>query len=252
MKSIRSMWLIAFLILPVAVAQQAPAFILMDQEPHHHLALQNDYVKVFKVEVNPGDSIIMHRHDGDTVAIAVGEQMVTVGFPDKPEVHQKNPDGQLRLQKSGYVHSTRVDPGTAYHTVAVELLHPQGNPRNLCAAVMVGLPLNCAENRQGVSSAQYIAQPQFESDQTRVQLMRVLPGQNVSVRDLKNFQLIVALDPGTISPASGKGPGKALRAGDFIWIDKGGPSRTFKNTGKGEGRFVEFTFNPEDLKGKLL
>jgi hypothetical protein len=52
----------------------------MDQEPHHHVALRNNYVKVFKLEVSPGDSIVLHRHDQDTVAIAIGDQDVTVGM----------------------------------------------------------------------------------------------------------------------------------------------------------------------------
>ena len=72
----------------------------MDHEPHHHLALHNDYVKVFKVEVSPGDSIVLHSHDQDTVAIAIGDQLVTVGIPGKPDVHQKNADAQVRLQRS--------------------------------------------------------------------------------------------------------------------------------------------------------
>ena len=252
MRSTRRMWFVAALFLPVASGGQAPTVITMDQEPHHHLALQNDFVKVFKVEVAPGDSIAMHRHDRDTIAIAVGEQMVTVGFPDKPEIHQKNPDGQLRLQKVGYVHSTRVDVGTAYHTVAVELLHPQGNPRNLCAPVMAGLPLNCPETPAGASSQKNIGQPQFQSDQTRVQLVRVLPRQSVNVGHREYFQLIVALDPATISAASGKGHEQKLRPGDFVWFEMGGASRVFTNSGKSEARFVEFAFSPIDPKGKVI
>ena len=247
MKSLRNTCLILGLlglIPPVAVAQQAPAFILMDQEPHHHLTLQNEFVKVFKVEVAPGDSIIMHRHDGDTVAIAVGEQMVTVGYPDKPEVHQKNPDGQLRLQKSGYVHSTRVDPGTAYHTVAVELLHAQSNPRNLCAAVMAGLPLNCPDMPKSNSSAKYIEEPQFNSDQTHVQMVRVLPGQKMNFGDAMHFQLIVALDPALYGPSVGYGPSKKVNPGDFFWYEKGMTSLPFISMGTNEARFVEFDFNP--------
>jgi quercetin dioxygenase-like cupin family protein len=252
MRFTRFLWFIAILFLPVVGFGQAPAIITMDQEPHHHLSLKNDYVKVFKVEVAPGDSILMHSHDQDTIAIAVGDQMVTVGFPDKPDVHQKNPDGQLRLQKTGYVHSTKVDPGTTYHTVAVELLRPQGNPRNLCAAVMAGQPLNCPERPDGASSKKYIAQPQFESDQTRVQVVRVLPGQNATIGNSKFFQLVVALDPASISPASGKGPEQMLHSGDFVWFEKGGASRVFKNSGKSEARFVEFAFDPIDPKGKLI
>ena len=86
----------------------------MDYKPHHHLALHNDYVKVFNVEVSPGDSIILDSHDQDTVAIAIGEQLVTVGVSGKPDVHAKNADAQVCLQRSGYIHSTHVDRGTPY------------------------------------------------------------------------------------------------------------------------------------------
>src|SRR6202166_4927840 len=123
----KATWFAAMCLLPMLLVAQAPAVITMDQEPHHHLSLQNDYVKVFNVEVSPGDSIVLHRHDQDTIAIAIGEQLVTVGIPGKPDVHQKNADAQVRLQRGGYVHSTRVDGDTLYHTVAVELLHVQTN-----------------------------------------------------------------------------------------------------------------------------
>lgn len=123
----------AMFLLPVPLVAQAPDVITMDQEPHHHLALHNDYVKVFRVEVAPGDSIVLQRHDQDTVAIAIGDQLVTVGVPGKPDVHSKNLDAQVRLQRSGYVHSTHVDGDTPYHTVAVELLQPQTDFYNICA-----------------------------------------------------------------------------------------------------------------------
>ena len=252
MRLTKILWLAAILILPAAALAQAPAVILMDQEPHHHLEFQNEYVKVFKVEVAPGGSIRMHRHDHDTIAIAIGDQAVTVGFPDKPEVHQKNSDGQLRLQLTGYVHSTKVDSGKAYHTVAVELIRPQGNPRNLCAAVMAGKPLNCLEAPAGAVSTKYVGRPQFESDQTRVQLVRVFHGQSVDIGHRDYFQLIVVLDSATISAASGNGPAKALQPGDFVWFDKGGASRKLTNLEKGEVRFVEFAFDPIDPRGKII
>jgi hypothetical protein len=115
---------------------------------------------------------------------------------------------------------------------------------------MAGLPLNCSEKHNGASSPEFIRQPQFESDQTRVQIVRVLPGKNVTIGDLKYFQLIVALDPAALSPASKKGHDQALAPGDFVWFVNGGPSRVFKNNGKSEARFIEFEFNPEVPKGK--
>ena len=154
----------------------------MDQEPHHHLALHNDYVKVFKVQVSPGDSIVLHRHDQDTVAIAIGEQLVTVGIPGKPDVHQKNADAQVRLQRGGYMHSTRVDGDTPYHTVAVEFMRPQTGFHNVCAAVLPGEPLNCPD-LPSKASATNISPPLLESGETRVQLVRVLPNQSMDLEE---------------------------------------------------------------------
>lgn len=218
------------------LAAQTPALIAMDQEPHHHLKLQNDFVKVFDVHVAPGDSIILHRHDGDTVAIAVGEQLVTVGIPGKPGVPSKNADGQVRLQAGGYIHSTHVDGTMPYHTVAVELLHPQTNFHNVCAAAMVGKPMNCPDAAAAASS-----QTLLESDQTSVRMVRVPAGQSSAAGDLKALQLIVALDAGALSAESGKGAEQSLQSGDFVWLANG--PRTFKNTGKGEARLIGFSFH---------
>jgi len=234
-----AMWLLA-----TPIFAQSPAVITMDQEPHHHLTLQNDYVKVFKVEVAPGDSIVLHRHDQDTVAIAIGEQFVTVGIPGKPDVHQKNEDAQVRLQSGGYVHSTHVDGDTPYHTVAVELLHPQTNFHNVCAAVLPGRLLNCPETLAMASSSSFKSQMLLESGETRVRLVRVLPGQHMTIGDLKDFQLIVSLDPAGLSPTTGNGPDQTLHPGDFVWVVNGGSTRVFRNNGKSEARFIGFAFSP--------
>jgi quercetin dioxygenase-like cupin family protein len=224
-------------------AQDAPV-ITMDQEPHHHLALRNGYVKVFKVEVSPGDSIVLHRHDQDTVAIAVGEQLVTVGIPGKPDVHQKNADAQVRLQRSGYVHSTRVDGVTPYHTVAVELMHPQTSFHNVCAEILAGQPLDCPAPPAKPSSA-YTSQLLLQSDQTLVALTRVLPHQSMKRGKSPAISIIIALDAASISTGSSKQPDKTLKPGDFVWIDRRSNSGTvYRNGTDKETRFIEIIFRP--------
>jgi hypothetical protein len=51
--------------------------------PRHlcHLTLQNNFVNVFKEEVSPGDSIVLHRRDHYTITIAIGEQLSAVIIP---------------------------------------------------------------------------------------------------------------------------------------------------------------------------
>ncbi len=92
-------WFAAMCLLPLPLFAQGPDVITMDQEPHHHLALHNDYVKVFNVKVAPGDSIVLHRHD--QAKIAIGHRLVTAGIPGKPDVRQKNADAQVRSQRGG-------------------------------------------------------------------------------------------------------------------------------------------------------
>jgi uncharacterized Zn-binding protein involved in type VI secretion len=232
------------LVLPLA-AQDA-SVITMDQEPHHHLALHNDYVKVFNVEVSPGDSIVLHRHDQDTVAIAIGDQLVTVGIPGKPDVHQKNADAQVRLQRSGYMHSTRVDGDTPYHTVAVELMRPQTGFHNVCAVILAGEPLNCPETAPK-SSSTFASQPLLDSAETHVQLVRVLAHQSANVAETAGAraasQVIVALDAATISPGDSKQSERALQPGDFVWIDGGsGHARVYQNRSDKDARFIEIIF----------
>jgi hypothetical protein len=218
----------------------------MDQEPHHHLALQNEYVKVFKVEVSPGDSIVLHRHDQDTVAIAIGEQLVTVGIPGKPDVHQKNADAQVRLQRGGYMHSTRVDGDTPYHTVAVELLHPQTGFHNVCAEILPGQPLNCPDTAAKASAA-YKSQPLIESSETTVQLVHVLPHQSMNhpgfTAAYDGPRLVVVLDPLTISIKTSQELEKELKSGDFRWFDTGQISTSvLQNKTDKDSRFLEISF----------
>src|SRR5579863_6387847 len=177
---IKIAWFAAMWLLPLPLVAQTPAVPTMDHEPHHHLALHNDYVKVFNVEVMPGDSIVLHSHDQDTIAIAIGEQLVTVGIPGKTIPPSKNADGQVRQQRAGYIHSTHVDGDTPYHTVAVELMHPQTNFHNVCAEILPGLPLSCPRVVQkpiGASSSQ----PLLESDQTSASLVHVASQQTIKV-----------------------------------------------------------------------
>jgi hypothetical protein len=240
----RSLWLAALLILPLALAAQAPSVITMAEEPHHHLALHNDYVNVYNAEAAPGDSLQLHRHVRDGFAIAIGDQTVTIGIPGKPDVHAKNPDGQVRLQASGYVHSTHNDSQSAYHTIAVELLKPQTVEHNLCATVLAGKPLNCPDAAANASSAKHIDQPQFESNQTRIDLVRVLPHQKIDIAQTATSHLIVALDPASISHKAGKEPDHVLLPGDFMWFDGGNPEHVFQNHNDKEVRFVDLTFKP--------
>jgi quercetin dioxygenase-like cupin family protein len=228
--------------LSLGAAAQAPEVIPLASEPHHHLALHNAYVNVYQVEVAPHDSVLLHRHDADAISIMLSDAAVTVRAPGKPDVHQKLVDGQLRLQARGYVHATSIDGDTTYRNVTVELLLPQQGARNLCAVVIGALPLNCPVTQVQTPPATHIDQPQFETSQTQITLIRVLPHQSVALGDPGGPELIVALD--AVATAGGKGPENSLRRGDIVWLEAAKPSQVFENPGDKEARLISFALKP--------
>lgn len=214
--------------------------IPLASEPHHHLALHNPYVNVYRVEVAPHDTVKLHRHDFDAISIMLSGAEVTVSSPGKPDVHGNLGVGQVRLQLRGYVHSTTVDSDATYRNVTVELLAPQEGEHNLCTAVMAGKPINCP------STVAPGDQPQFATTKSAVDVISLSPQGDTKIADPKCPQLIVALDDSLTVAGDGQDPvGRPLHSGDFVWMD-GKVQKSIKNNGREESHFVLFKFQPRE------
>jgi quercetin dioxygenase-like cupin family protein len=72
--------LIPFLAAPTTIEVQ------ITSEPSHHLVLENEYLRVFKVEVAPHASTLMHRHRHDYVFVTLGDAHVSNEVEGKPPV----------------------------------------------------------------------------------------------------------------------------------------------------------------------
>jgi hypothetical protein len=232
----------AFLILSLAtgflgaaISGQEPAVLPLEAEPHHHLALKNEYVKVYQVEVAPGDAVKLHRHDTDAISLSLSQSLVTVHFPGKADAQQKLTNGQIRLQARGYVHSTSVDGDMPFRNVTVELLIPQTGARNACAQVMAAQPLHC----EGPHGTVGLGKPQFETEQTYVGILLLKPHERLMIGEPGRAILIVAVDAGARHSTKDRA-GESLRSGDFVWLDNGNPGQTFLNDGATEVRLVCF------------
>ena len=80
-----------------------------------------------------------------TEMLALGAAAAVAGainaVAGKPEMHLSMTDGQVGYSGSGFAHLVRTDAGSAYNNLTIELLRPQGEPRNLCHKITEG-PLN--------------------------------------------------------------------------------------------------------------
>jgi len=185
----------------------------------------------------------LHKHQVDAISIVMSDSEITVRAPGKPDSQQKVVNGQLRFQSAGYVHSTSIDGATAYRNVTVELLTPQQSPRNLCAAVVLGQPINCPESSPQHEPRGGSAQPQFQTNETKVTLIRILPQQSAILDAQGLSQLVVVLDDVGISD-SDHNPRKILHTGDFLWRDPRRAPDIFINHSANEVRLVSFAFQP--------
>src|SRR6059058_2183589 len=64
--------LIAFTLFSQSVSE-----VEITAEPHHRLSLENQYVRVFKVDVPPHESTLMHRHRHDYIFVTLGASEVS-------------------------------------------------------------------------------------------------------------------------------------------------------------------------------
>ncbi|MDP9159065.1 MAG: hypothetical protein M3O09_02395 [Acidobacteriota bacterium] len=238
MKTILKTTLLLFY-LSVALTAQIDKIIPLSSEPHHHLALHNEYVNVYKVEVGAHDSVLLHRHDFDAVSIMLNDAQVTVKTPGKPEAHRNLIFGQVRLQPQGYVHSTTIDGDSTYRNITVELLLPQHDEHNLCFPAIPDQSLHCPD----VEPTQSGKQLQFESNETSVSMISLSPHQTLPLAKLDSSQLVVALDTDLAWQDNEAKPERTLKSGDFVWLDIG-KGVSLHNVGDHESRLVVFIFKP--------
>jgi len=150
----------------------------------------------------------------------------------------------VRLQSGGYVHSTSIEGDTMYRNVTVELLFRQQGGHNLCAKVIATQGLNCANEQASPPSSTHTEQPQYQTDQTTVTLIGVLPHQEVSLGSTGHSELVVSLDDALVATAGETGAAKPMRPGDFKWIAIGQAASVFKNNSNKEARLISFRLKP--------
>ena len=222
---------------PAPVAAQAPSVITTDEEPHHHLALKNDLVKVFEITLAPRDAFLMHRHDNDDVSIVVGDATTVSTTPGQADILRISKAGEINFARSGRAHSVRNIGQTAYRSVSIDLLHTQTGARNLCGGQISNQPANCPAAVGADSNAPRADLPQFETDQIRVTLTRIRPRQQAIFGEPDRDDLIVTIDEAVTAD-------QQLASGSSVWIARGGAGQVLKNNSDKEVRVVTVAFKP--------
>jgi len=254
---------LALLVLAFFVSAQAPepsplAHGNVPGEPHHHLKIENEYVRVYYVEVPPHEATQLHQHDHDYIYTSLGPADVVNAVRDKPEVHLVLKDGETHFTRGGFAHVARNLSDAPFRNVTIELLKPQGEPRNRCENVIDG-PLNdCQSSSPSTlpadSPLRFIARaiavkPLFQTDQVYVKSLSISLPQTYSETESQHPQMLVIEDKSEMKVEIAGEASQSIRGGEVLWL---APEKKWKIVtpgGQKTARFLLIEFK-EDTPAK--
>lgn len=99
------------------------------REPHHHLVFQNEYVRVYEVEVGPHSATLEHQHEYDNLFVPFGNAHLANRVTGKLETHVDLADLAVNFSREPYSHVIRNEADQPFRNITIELLRPQGELR---------------------------------------------------------------------------------------------------------------------------
>ncbi len=238
---------LALILLASALRAQAPVPVPLARgnapgEPHHHLKIENSYVRAYYVEVPPHGETQLHQHDNGYLFVTLGDSDVTNAVLGKPEVHLQLKDGEVRFTRGGFAHVARNNSDAPFRNVTIEFLRPQSDVHNRCEKVIDGPVDTCswaAHNRIALLRA-------FCTKDVNV-LSGLLKQRGRFLLDYTQGKdaLVVAMDQSTLRVSRDEAffnPPINLGSGDVTWIPATNARTLFKNGGRNDARFLIILF----------
>jgi hypothetical protein len=228
--------------LPLAAQTPSPepAAVPVSNEPHHHLVLENSYIRAYYVNVAPHESTLQHRHDLPYFGVLVSGG----GSPAAPAVGAATPQSSQApraiYSPGGVSHTVRNPADVPFRNVTVELLRPQGRVRNRCTEIVQGQPLEQCD----LPPAGEVRNPShyavFETDEILVEYWTIEANSTAQPLDGGRDVLLVDLDGPSVTAAGGIDSRNAAPGG-VLWLPAGSKP-VFKSPPDRGGRFFAISF----------
>jgi quercetin dioxygenase-like cupin family protein len=227
----RAMFL--FLLIPFLAAQTATE-VEITSEPSHHLAIDNEYVRVFQVEVAPHTATLMHRHRHDYIAVTLGDAHISNEVEGKPPVEVNLKNGGAGFTAGNFAHIARNLGEQPFRNVTIELMQDEKLRQT---------PSHWPEQNGEKTFPGGSSKILFVKDGVRVSEVNLEPGATEPSHHHDGPHLAIAVsDLDLRSDVEGSAPTREkLKAGDVRWLP-GGYTHTVTNVGKNPARIVAVEF----------
>ena len=233
----RKLFPLILVLVLTAFAQQAQAPVEIAAEPHHHLVLDNMFVRVFAVLVEPGESSLMHHHGHDYLSVSVGDAQILNAKQSAQPVTANFKDGDTRFTPAGLIHAVTNTGKTPFRNATIELLGPTTNQKACTESCSIPAPCDSADKSSCATVTKIMT-----ADQWSVTLINLPPGAKYPQHThLANF-LVVPLSDSDASIKNQDQPETPahFKTGEVTWNNP--VVHTVTNTGKTTARTVVLEF----------
>jgi len=229
---------LAFLVIvsSAVLSSARPPEVEITAEPHHHLVLQNPWIRAFKVEVAPHAATLMHRHRHDYVFVTLGASEVENDVQGKPPATLKLKDGDTYFLPGGFAHIAKNLLDQPFRNVTIEFMQDDKAHKS---------PPPKWNEERGMHILEGGTQDiLFVKDGVRASEIVLQPGATLPKHHHAGPHLLVAVSDLEIrSDVVGQGPMLGyFKSGDVKWLP-GGYSHTLTNVGKAEAKFITLEFH---------
>jgi quercetin dioxygenase-like cupin family protein len=220
------------LIATLLAAQAVAPEVELSAEPHHHLTLENKYVRVYNVEVPPHSDTLMHWHRHDYIYVTLGATEVVNEVKDKPPATIKLQDGDTRFSPAPFAHIASNRTDQPFRNVTIEIADDEA---------LRQATTHWDEDRALETFPGGTQQILFVKDAIRTSEFELQPGAVAPM--FKTAYLLVPIsDLYLHSAVVGQSPGPVrLKSGEVRW-EPGGSAHTLTNTGHQPAKFVTLEF----------
>jgi quercetin dioxygenase-like cupin family protein len=220
-----------------AWTQQAQAPVEITSEPSHHKVLDNNFVRVFAVSVDPGKSSLMHHHGHDYFSVTLGDAQIMNTKQGAQPVAASFKDGDVRFTPAGLVHAVANSGTTPFRNRTIELIQPTTNQKACTESCAVQVPCDSADKTACASGIQL-----FTSDQWTISTVTFPPGAKLGEHAHAGNVLLVPLTDAELTTKNQGKPENSvhLKTGELVWNDP--ETHAVSNTGKTTAKLVILEF----------
>jgi beta-alanine degradation protein BauB len=207
---------------PFVAAQNAvaPVPVPVEEEPHHHVLLKNEWIVLMRVSMPEGERTLYHTHSPDRGAVELSKVFVTLQKINELEsspLPMQPGDVSMTSGNQPLTHRVHnVGPGT-FEVVDIEFLKRPQQASKAAAAAIAG-----------------------ENSSARAYKWTLAPGATSAMHAHERPYLIIAVTafPLKMTAADGQSFTHDVKPGDFHWVDAR-VTHSLSNEGSSEAQIVE-------------